>query len=92
MVRTMAMLAALAMTALPAWADDAPVRIGVLEDMSGVFARISGPGSVVAARMAAADFGGKVLDAPSRSSPAITRTSPTSAWPWPGDGTTATCR
>ena len=64
MVRTMAMLAALAMTALPAWADDAPVRIGVLEDMSGVFARISGPGSVVAARMAAADFGGKVLGRP----------------------------
>jgi branched-chain amino acid transport system substrate-binding protein len=32
------------------------VKLGVLNDMSGLYADISGPGSVVAARMAAEDF------------------------------------
>jgi branched-chain amino acid transport system substrate-binding protein len=36
------------------------VRIGVLSDMSGLYADIGGPGSVEAARMAIADFGGSV--------------------------------
>ena len=36
------------------------VKIGVLSDMSGLFADIGGPGSVEAARMAIADFGGSV--------------------------------
>jgi len=36
------------------------VKIGVLNDMSGLYADISGPGSVEAARMAIADFGGAV--------------------------------
>ena len=36
------------------------VKIGVLNDMSGLYADISGPGSVEAARMAIADFGGSV--------------------------------
>ena len=40
------------------------LRIGVLNDMSGPYADIGGPGSVVAARMAAEDFGGKVLNVP----------------------------
>src|SRR3954471_20835613 len=40
------------------------VRIGVLTDMSGVLAAIDGPGSVIAARMAVEDFGGKVLGQP----------------------------
>jgi branched-chain amino acid transport system substrate-binding protein len=35
-------------------------KIGVLNDMSGLYADISGPGSVEAARMAIADFGGLV--------------------------------
>ena len=34
------------------------VKIGVLTDMAGVTADITGRGSVEAARMAAADFGG----------------------------------
>ncbi len=38
-----------------------PLRIGVLNDMSGIYADIAGPGSVTAARMAAEDFGGTVL-------------------------------
>ena len=36
------------------------VKIGVLTDQSGVFSSLAGRGSVVAARMAAEDFGGKV--------------------------------
>jgi branched-chain amino acid transport system substrate-binding protein len=40
------------------------VKIGVLNDQSSLYADISGQGSVVAARMAAEDVGGKVLDKP----------------------------
>jgi len=37
------------------------VKIGVLADMSGLYSDLSGIGSVVAAQMAAEDFGGTVL-------------------------------
>ena len=40
------------------------IKIGVLTDMSGVYAALSGPGAVVAAQMAIDDFGGKVLGKP----------------------------
>lgn len=40
------------------------VKIGVLNDMSGLYADITGPGSLEAARMAVQDFGGKVLGKP----------------------------
>jgi branched-chain amino acid transport system substrate-binding protein len=40
------------------------VRIGVLTDMSGTFSDISGPGAVLAVRMAVEDFGGSVLGKP----------------------------
>jgi branched-chain amino acid transport system substrate-binding protein len=40
------------------------VKIGVLTDMSGVYSAIGGEGSVTAAKMAIADFGGKVLGKP----------------------------
>ncbi|UEM20025.1 ABC transporter substrate-binding protein [Skermanella mucosa] len=40
------------------------VRIGVLNDQSGLYADFGGRGSVVAAEMAVADFGGKVLGKP----------------------------
>ena len=40
------------------------IRIGVLTDMSGVFATAMGPGSVEAARMAADEFGGKINGRP----------------------------
>jgi branched-chain amino acid transport system substrate-binding protein len=42
-------------------AAEGAIRIGVLSDMSGVYSSFSGPGSVMAARMAVADFGGTVL-------------------------------
>jgi branched-chain amino acid transport system substrate-binding protein len=44
--------------------SDDLVRIGVLNDQSGVYADFGGPGSVVAARMAVEDAGGKVLGKP----------------------------
>lgn len=47
-----------------AQADPRPIRIGVLEDMSGVFADLGGPSTVVAAKMAIEDFGAKVLGRP----------------------------
>ncbi|MES2509874.1 MAG: ABC transporter substrate-binding protein [Pseudomonadota bacterium] len=42
----------------------APLQIGILSDMSGPYIDLSGPGSVVAAKMAIEDFGGKVLNRP----------------------------
>ena len=53
---------ALALTA-PARAAS-PVRIGVLTDENGPYADAAGAGSVLAARMAAHDFGGTVLGRP----------------------------
>jgi branched-chain amino acid transport system substrate-binding protein len=44
--------------------SDKVIKIGVLSDQSGLYADIGGPGSVLAARMAAEDFGGKVQGAP----------------------------
>ncbi|MDB5404060.1 MAG: branched-chain amino acid transport system substrate-binding protein [Acetobacteraceae bacterium] len=44
--------------------SDGVVKIGVLDDMSGVFSDQQGYGDFVAARMAAEDFGGNVLGAP----------------------------
>ncbi len=38
-----------------------PLRIGAILDMSGLYADITGQGSVVAAKMAIDDFGGEVL-------------------------------
>ena len=44
--------------------SDDLVQIGVLNDQSGLYADLGGPGSVVAARMAVEDFGGSVLGKP----------------------------
>jgi len=38
-----------------------PLKLGLILDMSGPYADITGPGSVVAGKMAAEDFGGEVL-------------------------------
>src|SRR6478736_8742698 len=43
--------------AAPAVAQDKAVKIGVLNDMSGLYADIGGPNSVVAAKMAVEDSG-----------------------------------
>jgi branched-chain amino acid transport system substrate-binding protein len=39
----------------------AAINIGVLTDMTGLFATLAGEGSVVAAHMAVEDFGGELL-------------------------------
>ena len=57
----LALLAAMLLSPAPAPADEAPLVIGVIVDMSGVYANNGGPGAVVAARMAVEDFGGTVL-------------------------------
>ncbi len=62
--RSLAALAALPLLGGRARAADAPLRIGVLTDETGPYADSGGPGSVLAAQMAAADFGGRVLGRP----------------------------
>ncbi|MEE8630033.1 MULTISPECIES: ABC transporter substrate-binding protein [Methylobacterium] len=57
-------VAAQAQNAAPKGASDGVVKIGILNDQSGVYADFGGRGSVEAARMAVEDFGGKVLDVP----------------------------
>src|SRR5919112_3707188 len=61
-----AFLAAVATAAmlLASTASAQGVKIGVLNDQSGVYADYGGKWSVEAARMAVEDFGGKVLNAP----------------------------
>jgi branched-chain amino acid transport system substrate-binding protein len=45
-------------------APDGPVKIGVINDQSSIYADLSGMGGVLAARMAIEDFGGSVLGKP----------------------------
>ena len=63
-LRTLCTAAVLA--GLLAWGGGAlaqqPLRIGVLNDMSGPYSDYQGRGSVVAAQMAVDDFGGKIKD------------------------------
>lgn len=56
--------ATLFVSATAAQQADKPVRIGVLNDQSGMYSDLSGQGSVAAARMAVEDFGGKALGRP----------------------------
>jgi branched-chain amino acid transport system substrate-binding protein len=57
-MRLIATLALAAAAALPsaAQAEDITVKLGVLNDMSSLYADIGGQGSVIAAKMAVADF------------------------------------
>ena len=63
-----AFISVLAIMCLAPWGaraqiSDDVVRIGVLNDQSGLYADLGGPGSVTAARMAVEDAGGSVLGA-----------------------------
>ena len=65
----LALVSALLVTGLAAHGaraqiSDDVVKIGVLNDQTGLYADLGGPGSVVAAKMAVEDFGGKVLGKP----------------------------
>ena len=58
-------LSACLLTALGAFAamaqDTKPLKIGVIEDMSGVYQDITGPGAIASAQLAIEDFGPTVL-------------------------------
>jgi len=54
-------LLSLLICAAPASADEGAFVLGVMNDQSGPYADLAGPGSVQAARMAIEDFGGSVL-------------------------------
>jgi branched-chain amino acid transport system substrate-binding protein len=67
MTRLTAILLATMLAGLsPARAQTAPepVKLGMILDMGSLYADVTGPGSELAARMAIADFGGKVLGRP----------------------------
>ncbi len=56
-------IATLLLSCVTAYAQE-PVKIGVMNDQSSIYADLSGLGGVEAARMAIEDFGGKVLGQP----------------------------
>ena len=58
------MAAALAVALATAATAQEPLKIGLISDMSGIVVDLSGPGSVVAARLAIEDHGGKALGRP----------------------------
>ena len=60
-LRTLPWLVLAALTTVPAQAAGNKVVIGDIDDMSGLYADVIGPGGVEAAKMAIEDFGGSVL-------------------------------
>jgi branched-chain amino acid transport system substrate-binding protein len=62
-LRALAIVAA-AILCTPAWAGEKTIKIGVLGDESGPYSDLGGPGAVLAAQMAADDYGGKALGKP----------------------------
>ena len=56
--------AALLVTPAAAEMTDGKIKIGVLNDQSGVYSALGGTGSLEAVKMAAEEFGGKIGDAP----------------------------
>jgi branched-chain amino acid transport system substrate-binding protein len=76
----LAALLALGAGSASAQISDDVVRVGIQGDMSGPYSGNGGPGSVLAARMAVEDFGGKVNGKADRDRhQSTTRTSRTSA-------------
>ncbi|WP_431674871.1 ABC transporter substrate-binding protein [Rhizobium leguminosarum] len=64
LIASVAILLASSTAVLAQSATDGKVKIGILNDQSGVYADFGGKSSVEAAKMAVEDFGGKVLDVP----------------------------
>ena len=58
------LLALLVLLPLAALAQGKTIKIGVLNDQSGLYADLGGQGSVMAAKMAAEQFGNKVAGMP----------------------------
>ena len=68
-IARVALIAAAVFATPAAYAEDLNVKIGVMSDMSGLYADLGGPGSVAAAKLAVEDFnpaahGMKVESAP----------------------------
>jgi branched-chain amino acid transport system substrate-binding protein len=85
MKKTGFVLAALAasMMSSAVYADDINIKIGVLNDRSGLYADLTGEGSVIAARMAVEDFGAaekginvEIVSADHQNRPDVASTSP----------------
>lgn len=64
LIASVAFLLASSTAVLAQSATDGKVKIGILNDQSGVYADFGGKSSVEAAKMAVEDFGGNVLDVP----------------------------
>ncbi|TBZ27739.1 ABC transporter substrate-binding protein [Rhizobium leguminosarum] len=64
LIASVAFLLASSTAVLAQSTTDGKVKIGILNDQSGVYADFGGKSSVEAAKMAVEDFGGKVLDVP----------------------------
>jgi branched-chain amino acid transport system substrate-binding protein len=69
MLKSMTAAALMALSAAAAFAQSAdksaePIKLGLILDMSGLYADVTGAGSATAAKMAVEDFGGKVLGRP----------------------------
>ncbi|ANM14108.1 MULTISPECIES: ABC transporter substrate-binding protein [unclassified Rhizobium] len=64
LIASVAFLLASSTAVLAQSATDGKVKIGILNDQSGVYADFGGKSSVEAAKMAVEDFGGKVLGVP----------------------------
>jgi branched-chain amino acid transport system substrate-binding protein len=58
------LLGSLMASSASAQVSDNVVRISILNDMTGIYADAGGKGSILAAQLAAEDFGGKVAGAP----------------------------
>src|SRR4051794_25213762 len=64
MLRSLSIAVAAGLVMAAGAAQAQPVKLGVLNDQSGLYADLTGMGSVHATRMAVEDFGGKVLGRP----------------------------
>jgi branched-chain amino acid transport system substrate-binding protein len=64
MRRLLALAITVVLVGTPALAGERSIKIGVLGDQGGPYSDLGGPGSVLAAQMAADDYGGKVLGKP----------------------------
>ncbi|MBX4955934.1 ABC transporter substrate-binding protein [Rhizobium lentis] len=64
LIASVAFLLASSTAVLAQSATDGKVKVGILNDQSGVYADFGGKSSVEAAKMAVEDFGGKVLGVP----------------------------
>ena len=72
-------LAAVTTSALGVQAETAPTKIGLISDMSSVYADNTGEGSIIAATLAIEDVGAPSQDGRLRSKSPITRTKRISA-------------